>query len=291
MWRAVIFTSLILALSPAVNGAAGTASGQQFTYVVSYQGLFSAGVPMEIAAARVELAHGGDDAKGAPSQALLQVSTADYEAAELLYPVRYCYRSRLVRQTGAARQAEWWGRTGSELSRGRLSFDGVSGRVLRLETQRSLEEGAVASVSPGSSSPKLEREEVTLSAGAPLMDRLAMFWWLQQQPLVTGSVLHPAVSNGSRLQGYRIEVEGVEELPWQGTMRSCHRLRLEPLVDDDSEVNPVRLWLSRDRERLPLLLHSSRGLGSFEARLTPDLELDLPECEVPESAGLVLPAS
>ena len=122
------------------------------------------------------------------------------------------------------------------------------------------------------------------------MDRLAMVWWLRQQPLRPGAVLRPAVSDGSQLFGYHIEVEGVEAVKWKGGMRSSYRLRLEPLVNDGSEVHFSRLWLSRDRERLPLLFRGSRGFGSFEVRLLPDDSVDIPGCEMPESVGLVLPA-
>jgi hypothetical protein len=289
MWCAV--SRCIGAIMVLFLATADAAAGQRLAYVVSYEGLFSAGVPMEIAGAQLEL---GSAAAGSSAQAVLQVSTAGYGAAELLYPVRYCYRSRLDRPAGATRHTEWWGRTGSELSRGSLSFDAERGRVLRLEVKSNLDgDGAdpTGSVSPAAPPPKLEREEVALPAEALPMDRLAMLWWLRRQPLEPGSLLQPVVSNGSRLHGYRIEVEGVEEISWQGEVRPCYRLRLEPLVDDDSEAHPVRLWLSRDRERLPLLLRSSRGFGSFEARLSPDHEADLPGCGAPESTGLALPQS
>ncbi len=158
-------------------------------------------------------------------------------------------------------------------------------------------EGAVSAVeeptktsSRAASAPKQEREEAAFPPEVVPMDRLAMVWWLRQQPLKPGAVLRPAVTDGSRLFGYHIEVEGVEAVKWKGGTRSSYRLRLEPLVNDGSEVHFSRLWLSRDRERLPLLFRGSRGFGSFEVRLLPDDSVDIPGCEIPEGVGLVLRA-
>ncbi len=296
MWRPItIFLRITLGLVLGVSAA----SAQRLSYAVSYQGVFSAGLPLEIAGAYLEFDASVDNATGSSLQVALQVSTHGYEAAELLYPVRFCYRSRLDNQQGATRQSDWWSRTGSKVSRGRLSFDRVQRQVLRLEAKRTLDGDAGAAgaleeftktSTQATPAPKQEREEAPFPPGVVPMDRLAMVWWLRQQPLEPGAVLRPAVSDGSRLLGYNIEVEGIEAVPWKGGARPSYRLRLEPLVNDGSEVQFSRLWLSRDHERLPLLLRGSRGFGSFEVRLLPDRSVDIPECEIPESAGLVLPA-
>lgn len=296
MGRAIaIALRIVLVLILADAGIAVAASAQRLSYVVSYQGLFSAGLPLEIAEAYLEFGPAGD----ASQQVALGVSTRGYRAAELLYPVRYCYRSRLDIQEGITRQADWWGRTGAKASRGRLSFDLVRRRVLRLEAKRTLEGREPIDANPREltgisaqqpATSRQERGEAPFPSGVVPMDRLAMFWWLRQQPLEPGAVLLPAVSDGDRLYGYRILVEGIEGIPWKGGMRPSYRLRLEPRVNDGSEAQVSRLWMSRDPERLPLLLRGSRAVGSFELRLLPDQPRDMPRCEIPETSGLVLPA-
>ena len=214
-------------------------------------------------------------------------------------PTRFCYRSHLDGGGVATREADWWSRIGSKATRGHLNFDRTTRRVLRLHAERRLEEGQGMewiedhiSQSSGQSASMIdsERNEAPFPTGLGPLDRIGMMLWLRRQQLAPGLVLQPAVSNGKQLVGYRLEVEGVEEIEWNGERRSSFLIRMEPPVNNDTDTSPTWLWLSRDEARMPLLLRSSRAFGSFEARLLPQTKESSSSCDIPETADLTLPA-
>lgn len=297
--RRPIFVPLIV-LSGILLASAVVRSAQplqHWSYVVGYQGLFSAGVPVDIAVAHLEFGPVEADAETGLLQVVLEVSTRGYDTSELLFPVQYCYRSRLEAEGWATLQTDWHSRAGSKVTRGRLNFDREKRRVVRLRARVELDRGGVknAANEHGNTSTGLHSEPEQTRGEHPFppdtrpMDRLSMLLWLREQSLLPGAVLQPAVSNGKRLLSYRIEVEGIETIEWDGGTRSSFRIRLDPGVKGDSDIQPIWIWLSRDGERLPLLLRSSRGFGNLEARLQSMVGDDVSRCDVSETEGLVLP--
>jgi hypothetical protein len=294
----LLAAGLLLGAGPLPASEAAPSMPEHLAYVVSYQGLLSAGIRLQIAAAHLQLTTPRPDGEPPLPRALLAVSTRGYDAAELLMPIRYCYRARLKDPEGATIESEWRSRVGAKASWGRLHIDRDNRRVLRLHVERKLASGGSGGGSDvpglaraaGADEQDRDRDEATFLGGAAPMDQLGLVYWLRRQSLATGDVLEPAVSDGRHLQGYRVTVEGEEDLAWDdGQTLPSYRLRLEPRVDDDREARPMWLWLSRDARRLPLLLKGYRGLGSFEARLVAAAPAEVPDCAVPETAGLVLP--
>jgi len=286
---------LILAPAPA---AADPGGGERLAYVASYRGLLSVGLGLDIAAVTLTLpplAGIGPEA----AEALLSFTTQGFRKVEMILPMQFCYRSRLVLPTPATQEADWWSRIGSKVSRGRLDFDVQHRRVLRRHVERKLTARGTSSYAleqrlssaSWASAPDPDRSEAALPPQAPPMDRLALLQWLRRQPLVPGMVLDPAVSDGHRLLGFHIEVEGEDSTLWGGRSVPSLRIRLQPRFSDDTDNRPTWLWLGRDARRLPLLFRSSRVFGHFEVRLEAAAAQAQPQpCAIPEAAELALPA-
>jgi hypothetical protein len=285
MLRTLILVFLPFCSAPCDGGE----STQRLSYLASYQGLLSAGLPLDMALIRLELA---------PGQAQLSVSTREFGAAELVMPVRFCYRTGWDRN-GSLRWADWWSRIGDKASRGQLQVNRNRQRITRLHVELKLA-GSVAPLGEGLNLPGRDEpsrkvldqdlDQASIPAAGVPMERLSMLVWLRRQPLRTGQVLEPAVTNGDHLIGFRIEVEGEERIDWHGDETPSLRVRMEPRFDDDTQTTPLWLWLSRDERRLPLRFRGERALGRFEARLLPPEQAAAPECRIPEAEGLDLPA-
>lgn len=289
--KEAIFCAIALLLS--TSSLAGTESAGQalWSFSASYQGLLSAGLPLDIAEIRLQ---SSPPSPGAAREARISLSSVGFGATELIMPLRYCYRSRMSADTGITLDTDWWSRIGNKASRGRLLFDRDQRRVLRLHTERKLQEEAYDDELAQSTLPspaKLDHDLDTLPfpAGVLPMDRLAMLLWLREQDLRPGQVLEPPISDGRKLQGFRIRVEAEETLDWHGEIRDSLRIRLEPLEKDGKTADPTWLWLSRDTQRLPLKFSSKRAFGRFEMRLQPS-PAGAPQCHIPEAMDLALPA-
>lgn len=260
-----------------------------YSYLISYQGFFTAGLEVDIG--RVELRPGGEE-----REILMLASTRGFETAELLVPVRFCYRSRSDLDGLSTRQADWWSRIGDKVSRGSLLVDKSRQQVLRLHAERKLNSGFAPAdddllpARASSNETDQDRDETPFPAtGAPL-DRLGMIQYLRRQPLKVGETLSLPATNGRDLAGYRIEVMAREELTWESGKRDTFKLHLQPLLtDEDADDYPTWLWLSADQQRLPLRFRSEHGHGRFEMRLSAK-QLDTGvHCPVPEAVGLELP--
>lgn len=284
--RLILCVALTLGLTPAA-GAASEPMGLRF--VASYQGLLSAGATLDIATLTLEVKPLDPD--GSRLEAALTSSTAGHSTAETLFPGRFCAWTTLDGDIASTLDARWRGHVNGRLSQGTLTFDALTRQVLRrqLERQDSLDAASQDSW-PGRNSAApgdWDEEERTTTPFPPgevtAMDRVTMLLWLRRQTLIQGLELQPAVLNGRHLIGYRIQVEGQDDLPWRDGTRNTWRLRLDPLVNDDSKTYPVWLWIGQDDDRLPLRMRGSGALGTFELRL-----VDLDATPVAECPAVTL---
>ncbi len=272
--------------------AATAGERRQLTFVVSYQGLFTAGLEVDIG--RIDLQLEATDSR--QQEVLMRASTRDFDTAELIMPVRFCYRSRQDSVNGGTRQADWWSRIGGKASRGRLLVDRERQRVLRLHSERKLEQthDEDDGILPAWAAPATidqDRDEAPFPAAGVPLDRLGMIQHLRRRPLAVGEHLKLPATNGRQLVGYRIEVEAEEEVLWNQRPLKALRLRLQPLEQGDSKDRPSWLWLSTDEQRLPLRMRSTHPHGSFEMRLANDGYDSGVQCPVPEAVELELPAA
>jgi hypothetical protein len=282
---------LCLALGTPISATAEMPA-QHLVYVASYQGLLTAGIRLDIADVQLDFMP-----DGATSETHMAVSTQDYDGADALFPVRFCYQSRIDHALGTSLESNWWSRMGTKAARGRLHFDQQRHQVLRLHAERKLDDDTTAAgeqehrPSNGSiASANHDRETETFAPGKTLMDRLGMLLWLRRQPLRPGMVLEPAVSNGRKLAGYRIEVTGHELLELGNEQYPSLKIRLQAKHRDQSDGTLTWMWLSDDARRLPLLFRGARGFGRFELRLLSANGGAPQHCHVAEAAALSLPS-
>lgn len=293
MSRVLLFPSILVCLlSMEAWADASPPATDHLSYVASYQGLLSAGFRLDIAGVHLDLSANSESAE---LQARMAISTRGYDGADALFPVNFCYHSRVDGKRGATLESNWWSRIGSKATRGRLSFDQDSRTVQRLHAERKLEDGGSAAyeliqAARRDEQPNLDRDQVPFPPGVGPMDRLAMLLWLRRQSLQQGEVFEPAVSNGRKLSGYRIEVEGREQIELNGAKHPSLRIRFDAKDASKPDAEPTYMWISDDPQRLPLRFRSSRGFGSFELRLL-SASSDAPEqCHVVEAADLSLPS-
>jgi hypothetical protein len=283
-------TAVFIAAWLALNGAAAAAAERQLGFVVSYQGLFTAGMEVDIGRVALQLEAADEQRR----DVLMLASTRGFEAAELILPVRFCYRSRQPPDDGGILQADWWSRVGGKAARGRLLVDHPRRRILRLHSERRMQQKATRDddwLPPRTNRASLDqdRDEAPYpDFGAPL-DRLGMIRRLRELPLSIGQRMRLPVTNGRHLLGYDIEVVTKETLQWNGGTVPVLHLRLQPLEQGKSGDRPVDLWLSDDARRLPLRFRSDHPHGSFEMRLAPDGVDTGVSCPVPEAVNLELP--
>ncbi len=290
-----ILSCLLTCLCYLPCAPAAAAPEQRLSFVASYQGILSGGVPVDIAGLDLHLKTHEPDVPKDPVTEAVQVtlSTQGYDVAEIFMPIRFCYRNRTHRESGATLESHWWSRIGSKASHGRLQFDEEGKKVTQTHTQRKIPASATNStvLDPADlpTTPDLDIHELPFPEGARPMDQLSMMMWLRRQRLSSVDSLQLPVTNGKYLTGFRVVVEGHEDIDWNGAFTPSTRLRLEPQVNDDHDTSPTWLWISRDRKRLPLRFRSVRKYGRFDLTLQKQAAQEEPACLIPETAGLQLP--
>lgn len=107
--------------------------------------------------------------------------------------------------------------------------------------------------------------EARLSSGADVLDVLSAFYWLRARQLAVGQRFCFDVYHRKRL--FRVEGR-VAEIEMKTVPLGARRaLRLEAFVRGRGTTRPVRLWISDDQDRLPLLLSTPDPVGDIELRL------------------------
>ncbi|MCB1759260.1 MAG: DUF3108 domain-containing protein [Gammaproteobacteria bacterium] len=247
---------------------------ERLRYIVSYQGILTLGLPVEIAAATLLLRPGSERVDGSESRrAQLSVTTEPFPRMEAFYPLRFDYQSWLdpqLRRVSLISMRKQSGR----LKRDLIWFDH---RERQVRTYRMVDGGGsrgrampparlheVAGIDL--SVPFEERSSLPLS-GEPVVDRMGMLYLLRSSHLEPGQQLRIAVSNGKDLKAYRVVVEAREPIAFAGATTTALRLLLRPQFDDGSRGYRVRLWLSDDERALPLRFSSSKFGGVIELRL------------------------
>lgn len=251
------------------------ANSDLWEYIASYQGLFSLGVPLDIAKVTVilpSLSNQGTEAVAG----VINLTTADFAKVEMLLPTRFCYRTKFTLQSCATDSAAWWSAIGKEVSIGQVDFNHSSRQVLFRHVARKLtnwqppEALLTRQVSKSTWATTADPDRHVLQfadTSGSLMDRLSMLQWLRKQDITLAQKFDLIVSDGNKLLGFKVVVEAKEQLWWQGHEVESWRMLLQPQVRANEDASPTWMWLSADARRLPLLFRSSRAFGAVEVRL------------------------
>ena len=106
---------------------------------------------------------------------------------------------------------------------------------------------------------------------AGTFDPLAAFYYLRLQPLPSVKVVERPITDGKMNVIGRVKILRKENIEVRG--RTYSTVVLEPFLDDvelfsSNENSHVRVWLTADHRRLPVLIESRVAFGYFRAELS-----------------------
>lgn len=266
----VLFTSVqvpLLAVQPRL--------GERLEYTFSYRGIFSGFMQMDIARGVFDLREEPDPIQGKEVYlASLNLTTEPFGKAEMLYPIRYRYRTWLEPGEQIPLLVSEYLET-DEISEELLWFDREN--LMGYRYVRQAEPEAEALLAPA---PLLEKLDEDQSVGAVMVqenqqkisdgaawDYLSLLYRLRYLDLAPGKVYHLPLYNGKRIKRYRVEVFR-ERLAKSGWYRPSFRLSLQEIRKGDPRSDSItQVWVSDDEERLPLRFYVKRSIGALEGVL------------------------
>lgn len=98
-------------------------------------------------------------------------------------------------------------------------------------------------------------------------DVVTAFYYLRRQPLEVGHSIRLAMNDGSKTTEVTVEVQGLEKV--QTGLGTRAAVRVEPKVFGPLYKRKGRMWIwfSNDRQRLPLVIKVSLGVGTLTGKL------------------------
>ena len=270
--RAALFLMLI-GMSPLQ--ATGPEPGERLDYTFSYQGVLSGFIEIDIARATFGVGPAAtviDDRQ--TYLATMELSTEPFKKAELLYPIRFRYRSWLepARQTPLLVQE--YMKT-DEISEELLWFDWKVGSGYHFEKTAEASGQATGlptsilqqlGISPADWQSTEESDRQPLE-GQGVWDYLSLLYRLRFMELLPGAVVDLPLYNGKRIKTYRVEVER-ERLQKAGWDHDAFKLNLYEVRGGRRKGDSVTaIWISDNDQRRPLRFHVARSFGVFEGIL------------------------
>ncbi len=271
----VLLLSLLL-LTPGIPLQAAPDLGETLDYTVTFRGLVTGFVELNIAKVTLSVGPRIEPVSARPAYvARLQVSTEPYKKAELLYPLRFDYRSWLDQQTLQSLMASKYVVTG-ETRREFYWYDPEHRQGYHYQTpdEKAAQPGKtppdrllqVASLDDPDWSDLQENLSIALER-PDIVDYLGMLHRLRRIPSRPKEWYEFTVFSGKKLVPFRVQVER-ERLIRRGWDRDTLHLRLfEYDPDKDRLEEAVQLWLSDDDQRRLLRFYAEGAVGALEGIL------------------------
>jgi len=102
-------------------------------------------------------------------------------------------------------------------------------------------------------------------------DPVAAFFWIRHRPLETGQTVTRPITDGKKVFTGRVRVAGRETIRLAGKTYDTFLLVPELIhaggVFEKSPGARIRIWVTTDHRRLPVLIKSKVIVGSFRAEL------------------------
>lgn len=130
---------------------------------------------------------------------------------------------------------------------------------------------------------KYVREEFPLEAGA--LDELSVLYYVRTLPLEPGTTLRATVFASKKNWELEVKVLGRETV--ETGLGRHQTLVVEPLLKFEGifqRKGRVIVWMTDDRERVPVLMKSEIKIGSFISTLT-RREVGMPQTAAPPAGG------
>ncbi len=272
----VLLLLLLLPMLPMQRLAAAPDLGESLDYTLRFRGLVTGFVELDIA--KLTLSVGPALGEVADRNAYLtrmQLTTAPYKKAELIYPVRLDYRSWLDQQTLQPLLASKFLITGSE-KRELFWFKPDASEGYHYQTPKAGDASAttappqqllkIAAIDGKDWNALRENQRVAVEQG-DILDYMGMLHRLRRLPLEPGKWFDFTVFSGKQLEFYRAQIER-DHLARRGWDRDALHLRLYEYDPEQRELkDEVQLWLSDDDQRLLLRFYAESTAGALEGIL------------------------
>jgi hypothetical protein len=285
---AVLFL-LLVGLAPLQ--AVGLKPGERLEYTFSYQGVFSGFIEIDIARAAFMVAPEMRLIDGRETyQTEVDLSTEPFAKAELIYPIRFRYRSWLEPAQQTPLLVQEYSQT-DEISEELLWFDHnkrLGFRYVKAHPSAESAAGPPASVleplgvNPAEWSALDEARPQPLGKGE-VWDYLSLLYRLRSLELQQGRLFEIPLYNGKQIKTYRVEVIQ-ERLIRAGWNLPTFKLSLYEMRSGARKGDSVTsIWISDDEERRPLRFYVERAVGVVEGILETGRPLTAQGEELPES--------
>ncbi len=251
----------------------GAALAETLFYEATYQGFFTAGQPLRIAAISLETGPLEQAESGGLVQSVMRVTSEPYAFVEKHYPFRVRYRSVWSSRLPGVRAMEIYEKT----RRTKHEIIWVDREEGRMQRYRSRGKHAGQHAFPVS----LQRwfaadEEFQFHkygrhpVPKRMYDWLSMLRAVRGERLEAGAVRQYAATDGKHLYHYRVEVESRKLLEVDGQKRRAWKLRFEATEEGKPGPahRPVYVWLSDDEKREPIKFESRHPLGRFTIQVS-----------------------
>lgn len=246
-----LYLLTVSALSAATDNEAQ--AEELLRYRVTYQGVFTLMKPIEIAdVALISSAHQLSPHKKVKETQLV-ASSENYGFVESLYPFRYRARAISLDHTEAVLAFDRYKKTRKEKLRSYWLGDGDApasdvyhwlGEPLRLNP---------ATVIPDTSQPHL--------------DQLTLLQHVRAMPFDRQKQFEIPVTTGKKAVSYRVVAEKNENLMLDGRPWPTWKLRFDGIELKDGKERPIHrpvyVWLTRDKDRIPVRFESRQSIGRF----------------------------
>lgn len=250
--------------------------GERLEYTFSYRGILSGFTRIDIAHAEFVIQQEVETLEGREIyQASLNLTTEPFRVAEILYPIRYHYRSWLEPDKQTPLLVMEYLAT-DEISEELIWFDHANQqgyRYVKKELASQAEEATppvhlLHKLGIGQSDySRMVKSHQSSFSQDEVWDYLSMLYRLRFMPLQPGQITELPLYNGKRIKHYRVKVAR-EHLQWDGWNRSAFRLNLNEVRNGNQRADSITsVWVSDDEARLPLRFYVKRTFGTVEGML------------------------
>jgi hypothetical protein len=249
--------------------------GEHLEYTLKFRGVVTGFVELDIAKMTIAVESRMGQVDDNPAYITnLQLTTAPYRKAEMLYPVRLSYRSWLDARklhplvavkslkTKKRKEALMW-------------FDHTQGEAYNYESAEPDSEASdrpppglkQITELPDEQWQRLLQTHRVPFAGSEALDYISFLHRLRSMPLTPGERIDFTTFNGEELNSYHVKVDQ-ERLVRAGWNRPAFKVRLwEVDSENGKRGDSIDLWLSDDDERLLLRFYAERTFGAMEGIL------------------------
>jgi hypothetical protein len=271
-----LLLSLALTLMPIGQIAAAPDLGESLDYTLRFRGIVTGFVELDIAKLTLSVAPSMEEISGHSAyNTHMQLTTAPYKKAEMIYPVRLDYRSWLDQQTLRPLLAAKYLVT-DETKRELFWYDQEGEQGYHYQTAKKADESTghepadqllhMASLSGAEWSDLEENKRIALDP-ADIVDYMSMLHQLRHLPLEPGKRFDFTVFTGKKLEYYRVRIER-DRLVKRGWDRNALLLTLyEYEPKHDRLKDEIKLWISDDDQRRMLRFYAESTWGALEGML------------------------